>query len=284
LISNKLFLQKAETLFKQGKFAACKDLIHQILLIDKNNYRANELLGRVLIDSNNFEESIKYLSFAANHSECDVETLYYIANYYFDKNDYKNANLYFIRAINKNIPLYELYFLYALNNVQLTYFDEAEVYFLKALSIKKSCYECFFNLGKVAEHKANLSLAISYYDKAIHHNKFSYDAFINKALLLFDHYLLSEALFTIKQCFDYLPPSSNTLLIKAAILFEMNSLVDSFECLKQSSCLDINKNYYDQIQLLFGNIHLKRGEYALGLDILRKYQGSIVFSSKGLIC
>ena len=283
MIPNKFILQEAEILFKLGRFSACKDLVHQILLVDKNNYRANELLGLILIDSNNLEESIKYLSLAANHSECDVASLYYIANYYFDKNDFNTANLFFIKAINKNIPLYELYFLYALNNVHLKYFNEAEVYFLKALSINKTCYGCFFNLGKIAELKPDFSLAIFYYDNAIHHNKFSYDAFINKALLLFDHHLLSDALFTINQCLDHLAPSSNALLIKAAILFEMNSLEDSFEYLKQSNILDVNNNYYDQIQLLFGNIHLKRGEYALGLDILRKHQGSIVFSSKGLI-
>ena len=198
-------LRIAEYNFHIKNYDFSESALHQILLIDPNHAKANELLAYINEYKGNIELAYQFLITACQSNSCSIEALYRLGASYLESARPEEALTYLTRVIELDNGYFEGLHDIGTALAQLGRFDESLSFYHKASAIRSDVPQLFFNLGRLYDEVKRPSLALENYDIAIALEPNFADAWRNKGTTLLDLKKYSEAFVCLERSLNLNP-------------------------------------------------------------------------------
>ncbi|MCF8197116.1 MAG: tetratricopeptide repeat protein [Polynucleobacter sp.] len=216
-IKNLLVL--AEQNFRNKNFNFSENLLNQVVLLNPQNSKANELLAYIHGNRGNTDAALRYLNLACSQKNCSPGALYHLGVCLFEKESYVDA----INALNNSIAkggeYFEALFFLGTAYSNLGEFEKALLIYRKCLKQKDNSAELFYNLAKVLEELDSPSEAIEHYSQALSLNPNYLEAYLNKGSILVELKKFDEALLQFNTALNIKPDSAEAWFGQGNSLF-----------------------------------------------------------------
>jgi len=160
-------LQQAVDLHQQGRLKPAKALYESILIKDKSNVDALNLLGTLLAAEKHFRQAEKYLLKACNLAPKYASANYNLGRVYLEQNLPKKAFGPIFKAVTLKPNFADAVFVLANIQVRLAQYEDAEQGYKKVIKIMPQHYEAWNNLGGVLQEQGKPDKAISCHRQSI---------------------------------------------------------------------------------------------------------------------
>ena len=151
---------------------------HEYLYIPKEYRKKIVSKNKVFIEDigdggskkNKFQRDISLLKKSLEKNPNQSRNTFYLANSYFDSNDYKNALEYYLKRVTLGDWYEEIWFSYFRLGKIYLYYDEinkAISYFLKAIEFSPSRIENIYEIIKYYRENKDYKIAFSFYQMAL---------------------------------------------------------------------------------------------------------------------
>jgi Tfp pilus assembly protein PilF len=169
---------------RSGNLTAAEVIYRQILLVQPANFYALHFLGVVYYRRKDFDNAIKHIKDALQHSPNYAEAYNNLGLALQEKGSFDEAAESFKKAIEIKpdfaVSYYNLAGIFRLKGD----LDEAVVYYKKALEINPALTEVYMNIGLTLQEQGSLDEAVAWYEKAIQSKPDSAGAYFNMGNVL----------------------------------------------------------------------------------------------------
>ena len=154
--------------FQNKDFESAKSYVTQAIGIKPTHY-FYETLSLIYAEENDYERELTTLLDAQKHVGLDYNLAFRLAYLYKQMKDYKNAEKYYILAVQQNPKSKEAYFnLASMYAMQKKYINEKECY-LKILDIDPTDEEVKYFLATNSFRLKNYEMGLPYYESRLSH-------------------------------------------------------------------------------------------------------------------
>jgi tetratricopeptide (TPR) repeat protein len=184
----------AESYFQHNKYTEAEAILKNIVDLEPNHSKANELLAYIYGNQGQKEYSLSLLKIACKSKDCSGQALYYLGSALLNAGYPEEASQNFRKSILKIGDFYEALYQLGTSYAHLDNKHEALSWYLKAIRLKSSSYEPFFNIAKIYCELSKYNESLSYFDKVLLLNPKLPEAWFHKGHALNHLGHLSEAL------------------------------------------------------------------------------------------
>jgi tetratricopeptide (TPR) repeat protein len=174
-----LYVEKAQALWRLGKYKLCDEIVGKALLLDPKNAMANHYKGNNHAIQKEYESAILHYERAITYDSNFKLAFNGLANTYYLKNDFANAIIYYIKTIEIDPK-----FAHAYNGLGNIYcaekkYSEGIEYLEKARDLDPTEASYYNNLGVAYQNQKKYEKALEYYALAISVDPNYIDSYIN---------------------------------------------------------------------------------------------------------
>ena len=187
-------LKLAEHYFRDNNYPFAQHILENVIKIDPNNSKGNELLSYIYANLGQFDLSFKMLEVACKQSNCSPEALYYLGTFQLKRCFYHQAIESFKKSISKGGEFYEALHELATVYAKMGDANLALFYYQKCLQFGTISFELFYNIARSFDELKRLDEAIAHYDKALSLKPDYAEAWSNKGNTLYELKRLDEAI------------------------------------------------------------------------------------------
>ena len=187
-------LKLAEHYFRDNNYSFARHILDDVIKIDPNNSKANELLSYIYGNLGQVDLSFKMLELACKQSNCSPEALYYLGSFQLKRCCYHQAVENFKKSISKGGEFYEALHDLATAHAQIGDVNLALFYYQKCLQFGITSFELFYNIARSFDELKRFDEAIAHYDKALSLKPDYAEAWSNKGIALHELKRFDEAI------------------------------------------------------------------------------------------
>ncbi len=180
-----LYAEKAIALFRLEKQEDCERIANIGYQLDPNNAKINNYLGHIYSDKAEYKKAENYYLKAIERDSNYSNAYNGLGILYYDKKEYEKAEEYYKKAIEKDSNNSNAY--NGLGNIYSEKEDyrKAEEYYKKSIELDSNSKWPYNNLGILYKEKKEFEKAEEYYKKAIEKNSYFSDPYYNMAQMFF---------------------------------------------------------------------------------------------------
>ena len=232
----KYYLLRAKTLEKMGDFAGARDMLFNVVELDKSNKEAHLKLVQLLDNESKKDTALVMLAqLLKNHPDYNLAREMLGIIYSELGRDHEAESIY-EELINENIATYNTYYNMAIIYCKQNKIDEAIEAYSTAIQKNSKLYDAHYALGRLYFAKDELDKAIEFLKKSIK-----------------SEYLKAKAMYTLAMCY-----------------IKQENLEEAVECLENAINIDIKfldkakaNNLFDAISLEISRIEDEKKELLL---------------------
>jgi len=274
-----LLIKKAQFYFDNNEFEKSLLEINNILKIDKNNLKANELLAYIQANMFNYELAINLLKKVCNNDSCTSEALYYLGKLYRLTNKNSEAINYYNKSIKKSGGFFEIFLDLGVIYANTNNFKKAESNFLKALKINNTRSDIHLNLGILYSNLKNYELSLKFLDNALKLDNNCIQAIIELGICYFKTKNYKKALNNFENALKKDKYNINAIYYK---LKTLNALSKSMEAIEYFNTVIINKyDNNENILLEIANSYNSICKYELAIEY---YNICLTINNRNIEC
>lgn len=245
LIKKNQFLKLSEFYFKAENYDMAKYYLSEVIKVDKNNSKANELMAYIYGNLGEIDICFEYLKIACNGNNSSADALYYLGSLQLKKGFYNEAILSFRKSISRGGEFFEV--LHDLATAQ-SYIGETRLAlenFQKCLNFNISSYLLFYNIARSFDELKNFNEAIKYYDKAINLKPDYPEAWLNKGVTLAELKRYKESIEHYDKAISLRPNYPEAWSNKGIVLNVLKQYKDAIA--HYDRALNLNPNYAEAL-------------------------------------
>lgn len=192
-------LALAEQHFKERGYGYAENILNDVLNIDPNNSKANELLAYILGNQGYADKSYELLLLACNQVNCSPEALYYLGSIQLKKNLYAEATHNFKKAIQKAGLFFEASHDLGVAYANLGEFENAISCYEICIKFRPNSHDLYFNIARCYDELNRHDQALINYELALKLNSESDLIWIKKGVCLIELKNEQEAIFCFQK-------------------------------------------------------------------------------------
>jgi tetratricopeptide (TPR) repeat protein len=220
--------------FNQKNYSKSKSYFEQILLLDRENIKANHAMGVIYGSQNNHEKAKSYFEEVLKIDNTYQPSLVNLALSLYAIKNYEKAIDIYLQIIKSGINRSDIYLNLGNCFFKLSKYEEAINNLQKSLDLNSNQFEPLFNIGVIKKFKKNYEESLDYFLRAESLNKNNSALFFNIAET---KYLLGDfdaAISYCKKSLEIDPENLNSLSILSFSYFSMENI-------------EIAKKFFDEL-------------------------------------
>lgn len=263
-------LNLAEHYFRENNYAFAQSILKQVIKVDPNNSKANELLSYIYGNLGQHDHSFECLKIACNQSNCAPEALYYLGSAQLKRGLFVQA----IESLKKAMSIGGHEFFEALHDLataqaQIGDFTSALNNYQKCLKFGNSSYELFFNIARILDDLKRFEEAVDFYDKGLALKPDYAFGWYNKGNSLYDLKRYYEAITHFDKAINLKPDYPEAWVNKGVTLHDLKRYEEAIA--HYDKALNLNPAYPEA--------WVNKG---VTLHDLKRYDEAIAHYDKGL--
>ncbi len=238
------FLKLAEYYFKNKNYSSSQKILEQILQVDLNNSKANELLSYIYGNLGESNLSFQLLVKACQQKDCSPEALYYLGSIQLKNNLFDQAILSFKKSISIGGDFFEANHDLATAYAHKGDYTSAIFHYKKCLKYERYSFELFYNIAKIFDNLKDYESSVAYYVSALNLEPSCAEAWFGNGFALANINRHEEAVTHYRRALNLKP--------------------NYFECLASCGYSLIQLNRYDEAVEYYDKSLKLRTDYAEG--------------------
>ena len=214
-------LKLAEYYFRDNNYSFAQHILDDVIKIDPNNSKANELLAYIYGNQGKLLSSFELIKVACNQTDCSPDALYYLGSIQLERRLFGQAIESFNKSMSKNGEFFE-----ALHDLATTYAQIGDITaalncYQKCLKFDRKSFELFFNIARIFDDLKRYDEAIAQYDQALALKPSYAEGWSNKGATLKDLKRYDEAIAHYDKALSLKPDYPEAWSNKGATLNEL---------------------------------------------------------------
>lgn len=238
-------LDLAKFYFENNEINKSEMILNKIINSDKENTKANEILGYINANKGKLNEAKYYLEKACDKKDSTAEANYYLGRLNIKIKEYKKAIINIKKSINIGGPFFEGYIELGVAQNLNGDINESIKSIKKALEINNESTDAWSYLGELYYDIKQIKKSLICFENAIKINKDIENIWINKSLIYREMKIYSKAIESIEVALKINDKSEKARNEYGLLLLEMGNYEESI--LQFNKAIEKNRKYIPAI-------------------------------------